>query len=76
MLKDEEIMIERGRGIGGAFMRITHVPTGISRGKGPPLGSGKAVHEFRRQALQEIEAELREKGMTGHLLPDRTESNR
>jgi hypothetical protein len=75
MLKDKEIQIERGRAVGGDFMRIIHVPTGVSRSKGPPLGSGKAVHEFSRQALLEIETELREKGMTQYLLPDRPVRN-
>jgi hypothetical protein len=68
MLKAEDLRIDVGRAVGGDFMKITHLPTGISRGKGPPLGSGEAVHEFRRQALQEIEAELREKGLTQYLL--------
>ena len=51
-------------------MRIIHLPTGISRGKGPPLGSGNSVHAFRRQALQEMEEELRNKGLYEHLLPN------
>lgn len=69
MLKDEDIIISRGRAVGGDFMTITHLPTGICRGKGPPLGSGKAVHDFTRQARHEIEAELNSKGLTQYLLP-------
>jgi len=76
MLKAEDIRIETGRAVGGDFMRITHVPTGISRSKSPPLGAGRAVHEFRRQSLREIEAELQEKGLTQYLLPDPPVSKR
>ncbi len=73
MLKAEEIRIDVGRARAtggdfiGDFMRVIHLPTGISRSKGPPLGRES---EFRRQALREIEAELQEKGMTQYLLPD------
>jgi hypothetical protein len=74
MLKAEDIGIQTGRATGGDFMKIIHVPTGISRSKGPPLGSGRAVHEFRRQALQEIEAELRGKGLGHYLLGSRSQS--
>ena len=68
MLKAEEITIERGRAVGGDFIRITHLPTGISRSKAPPLGSGRAVHEFRRQALEQIETEIRERGLLQYLV--------
>ncbi len=67
MLKDEEIRIEIGRAVGGDCMKIIHLPTGICRGKGPPIGSGREVHEFRRRALREIERELREKGLVEYL---------
>ena len=68
MIKSEDIEIETGRGVGGDYMRVVHKPTGISRGKGPPLPKpGKARHEM----IREIEAELIEKGLTQYLLPDR-----
>ena len=47
-------------------MKVLHKPTGICRGKGPPLPKpGKAQHEMFR----EIEAELIQKGLTQHILP-------
>lgn len=70
MLKPEDLRIDIGRAVGGDFMNITHLPTGISRGKGPPLGSGEAVRQFKRHALQEIEMELRDKGLTQYLHHD------
>jgi hypothetical protein len=66
MLKAEEIRMDVGRAVGGDFIRITHLPTGIFRAKGPPLGNGGGA--FKRQALREIEAELRQKGLTQYLL--------
>ena len=74
-LKAEDIRIDVGRAVGGDFMKVTHLPTGIARGKGPPLGSAKAMHEFRRQALREIESEIRRKGMSQYLLPRTPMSN-
>ena len=61
MLKPQDIEIQVGRAVRGDFMKVLHKPTGISRGKGPPLPKpGKAQHEM----LREIEAELLEKGLT------------
>jgi len=69
MLKPQDIEIQVGRAVGGDFMKVTHKPTGICRGKGPPLPkSGKA----RLEMLREIETELIQKGLTQHLLPDRS----
>jgi hypothetical protein len=69
MLKPQDIEIQVGRAVGGDFMKVVHKPTGISRGKGPPLPKpGKAQHEM----LHEIEAELIQRGLTQHLLPDRS----
>jgi len=49
-------------------MRVVHKPTGISRGKGPPLHKpGKA----QREMLREIESELIQRGLTQHLLSDK-----
>jgi hypothetical protein len=69
MLKFEDIEVQVGRAVGGDFMKVVHKPTGIFRGKGPPLSKpGKAKHEM----LREIEAELIERGFTQHVLPDRS----
>ncbi|MFO1511343.1 MAG: hypothetical protein U1F83_00255 [Verrucomicrobiota bacterium] len=68
MLKPEDIEISIGRGNGGDFIWVVHKPTGIRRGKGPPLPKpGKSKHEM----LREIEAELVQKGLTQHILPDK-----
>ena len=68
MLKLEDIEVQVGRAVGGDFMSVVHKPTGIRRGVGPPLPKpGKAKHEM----LREIEAELIQKGLTQHILPDR-----
>jgi hypothetical protein len=71
MLKPEEILIEVGRaekgGVIGDFMRVIHQPTGVSRGKGPPLGKPGLV---QRELFKELEAELRQRGLTDYLLPD------
>ena len=40
MFRDEDIRIDIGRAEGGSFMRVVHVPTGISRTQMPPLGTG------------------------------------
>jgi len=59
ILRDEDFEGQWGRAVGGDFMCITHKPTGISRGKGPPLGSpGKA----REELMREVEAELQTRG--------------
>jgi hypothetical protein len=68
MIKPQDIEIQVGRAVGGDFMTVMHKPTGIRRGAGPPLPKlGKAQHEM----IREIEAELIQKGLTQHLLPDR-----
>lgn len=68
MIKPEDIEIRIGRAVGGDFMWVVHKPTGIRREAGPPLPKpGKAKHEMLRQ----IEAELLQKGLTQHILPDR-----
>ncbi|MDR3404099.1 MAG: hypothetical protein P4L99_16500 [Chthoniobacter sp.] len=67
MVKQEDIIIDIGRAVGGDFIRVTHQPTGIFRTQGPPLlEPGKA----RDKMLREIEAELIERGLTQHIIPD------
>lgn len=70
MLKPEDIEIQIARCTGGKnSMLITHKPTGIRRGHGPPLPKpGKAQYDM----LREIEAELIQKGLTQYILPDKS----
>ena len=67
MLRDEDIQIEIGRAVGGSFVRVVHLPTGISRAQMPPLGSGKQQQEVQARLLREIEDELRTKGLTEYI---------
>jgi len=69
MLKPQDIEIQVARCDGGKnSMLVIHKPTGIRRSKGSPLPKpGKAQYEM----LREIEAELIQKGLTQHLLPDK-----
>ena len=68
MLKLEDIEVQTNRAVGGDSMSVVHMPTGIRRSVGPPLPKpGKAKHEM----LREIEAELTQKGLTQHIVPDR-----
>ena len=69
MLKTEDIEFQTGRAVGGSFIQVVHRPTAISRGKGPPLGN-QPVHELSRELLREIEAELVERGLAQHIVPD------
>ena len=72
MLKDEDIRMERGRAShGGDFLRLTHVPSGISRTHPGPLGAGDKQHLLISSWLSEIEAELLAKGLTQYIVPDR-----
>jgi hypothetical protein len=64
MLHNQHIRIDTGRAIGGDFMCIIHLPSGISRRAGPPLGTGKEAHETKNRMLREIEEELISKGLT------------
>lgn len=49
-------------------MCVVHKPTGIRRGKGPPLPEPAKA---QREMIHEIEAELRERGLTQYLLCDK-----
>lgn len=71
MLKADDIVVEVYRLSGGSnSMKVIHKPTGIFRGKGPPLGNpGKA----QREMISEIEAELVERGLRQYILPERKE---
>lgn len=73
MLREEDIREDIGRcedsarGIAGTFIRITHVPTGISRTK--PSLADESAHAIRVRFLKEIEEELISKGLTEHIVP-------
>ena len=69
MLRDCDICIDVGRSMGGDFLRVTHIPTGISRYHGSPL-RGLNREELVRGWLNEIEAELLERGLTEHIVAD------
>ena len=72
MLKLEDIEVQVGRAVGGDFTKVVHRPTGIFRVAGPPLPKpGK-----RQEMLREIEAELLERGLTEHIMPDKPHRTR
>jgi hypothetical protein len=69
MLREEDIQIDRGRDShGGDFLRLTHIPTGISRVHSGPL-RGINQHKLIKSWLSEMEAKLRAKGLTQHIVP-------
>ena len=69
MLRDEDIQIDCGcASHGGDFLRLTHIPTGVSRLHPGPL-RGIDRHALMRSWLSEVEAELRAKGLTQHIVP-------
>ena len=65
MLIAKEIEIMTGRGIGGDFMRVTHLPTGISRGAGPPL---KTPWKTRQELLRQLESDLIGRGLSQYVI--------
>ena len=70
MLRDEDTRMERGRAShGGDFLRLTHVPSGISKTHPGPLGKGNKQHLLISGWLSEIEAELLAKGLTQYIVP-------
>ena len=69
MLREEDVRIDIGRAAEGSFFRVTHIPTGVSRLQIGPLTSARQ-HELQRQWLAEIEAELRERGLDEHIIPE------
>lgn len=67
MLRMEDILVKTGRAVGGDFMEIEHVPTGIKRYQPPPLAGAGGGNEVRARFLREIEAELIAKGLTQYV---------
>jgi hypothetical protein len=71
MLRDEDIKMERGRAShGGDFLRLTHIPSGITRSHPGPLGKGNKQHLLISSWLSEIEAELRAQGLIQYIIPE------
>ena len=64
-------MVRVGRAVGGDFMEIEHVPTGIKRHHPPPLRGPAVQKEARARFLREIEAELVAKGLTQYVDHDK-----
>ena len=62
MIKHTDIRVHTGRCVGGTFIRVEHVPTGICREQGPIGNTDKK--SLMKQWLTDIEAELREKGLS------------
>jgi hypothetical protein len=70
MLRVSDIVVRVGRAVGGDFMEVEHLPTGIKRHRPPPLGGAEVQRETRARFLREIEAELIAKGLTQYMLRD------
>ena len=76
MLREDEIRIDTGLAShGGDFIRIEHLPTGIERWDPGPLANVDR-HQLVQKWLAEIEAELKEKGLTEFIVPAYPKKNR
>jgi len=71
VLRAQDIIVRAGRAVGGDFMEVEHVPTGIKRHHPPPLGGHAVQKEARARFLREIEAELAAKGLTQYVDNDK-----
>ena len=67
MLRAKDIIVRVGRAVGGDFMEMEHVPTGIRRHRDPPLGGADEQRKAKARFLREIEAELTAKGLTQYI---------
>jgi hypothetical protein len=68
MLRQEDLQVSIGRCAGGGnFVYILHLPTGISRQKGPLVGESYTV--IKNRFLREIEQELVANGMPQYIVP-------
>ena len=70
MLRTGDIIVSVGRAVGGDFMEIEHVPSGIRRHHPPPLGGPEVQKVVRARFLREIETELIAKGLTQYVDDD------
>ena len=62
MLRNEELRIDVGACGEGTFVRVVHIPTGVSRVKAP-LG-GEASAQAIARLTAEIKRELEERGVS------------
>jgi hypothetical protein len=67
MLRVNDIVVHVGRAVGGDFIEIEHLPTGIKRHQLPPLGNADTQKRIKARFLAEIEAELIAKGLTQYI---------
>jgi hypothetical protein len=75
MLREEDIHIKEGRCVGGTFLEVVHLPSGISRSNGP-IGA-VSQHQLVSAWKHEIETELIERGLSQYIVPDfRTKQTR
>lgn len=74
MLRMDDILVKTGRAVGGDFMEIEHIPTGIKRYHPPPLAGAGGGKEVRERFLREIEAELIAKGLIQYIADGKNES--
>ncbi len=77
MLREEDVSVIRGHAShGGDFVRLIHVPTGLSREHGGPLRDIN-VNALLAKWQKEIEEQLVKEGRTEFVLPAyRTKSTR
>ena len=65
MIYPEQLKIDVGRAVGGDFIRVTHLPTNISKTQLPPLND--KCEYFKAKLITEIENELINKGLTEYI---------
>ena len=53
MIYPEQLKIDVGRAVGGDFIRVTHLPTNISKTQLPPLND--KCEYFKAKLITEIE---------------------
>ena len=69
MLREEDILVQRGRAVhGGDWLRVIHAPTGITRVHDGPL-RGVDQHALIQGWLAELETELMGLGLIQYLVP-------
>jgi hypothetical protein len=67
MLRDDDIRIDIGRCTGVTFLRVVHLPTGVSRTQAPL--DGEASSAARARLLAEVERELAARGLWHYIVP-------
>jgi len=67
MLRQDDVVMELGRCVSGSYIRVTHLPTGISRYKGP--FDGESSQSISERFLRDIEQELIASGLLQYIVP-------